>query len=140
MMETSELQRILRGPLTTTRRESILRCVPALVYLAAIHVVSSVPGDQLPTLVDDRIAHFVEYFGLGVLLHLAVSGFDRPGRPWMVFATVVLFATVYGAVDEVHQSFVPGRDPSLQDLAFDAAGAFTAALLLRWLAWRNVTR
>jgi VanZ family protein len=140
MIDGRTLPRLLRGPVTTARREPILRCVPALLYLVAIHVVSSVPGSDMPSIVDDRIAHFLEYFGLAVLLHFAVSGFDRLGRPWTVTATVVLFAAVYGAADEFHQSFVPGRDASLKDLAFDVAGASAAALLLRWFAWRNVTR
>ena len=134
----SVLLRVLRGPVTDTRIETILRCAPALFYIGLIHVVSSVPGDKLPAVIDDRLAHFVEYFGLGVVLHLAASGFDRVGRPWTVTAAVVLFAAGYGAADEYYQSFVPGRDSSIKDFAFDVFGAATAALLMRWIAWRNV--
>ena len=34
--------------------------------------------------------------------------------------------TAYGATDEWHQSFTPGRSPELRDVRNDAAGAFAA--------------
>ena len=87
-----------------------------------------------------RVAHFLQYFGLGVLVYLAMSGFDRKGTPWRVVAGVISFCAVWGGLDEWHQSFVPGRDSSLKDLAFDVAGATAAALFVRWIAWRNEAR
>jgi VanZ family protein len=118
----------------------MVRSVPALVYLGVIHAVSSVPGSELPAVIDDRVAHFFEYFALAVLLYWAVSAFDRAARRWLVCLTVVSFAAAYGMLDELHQSFVPGRDSSLKDVAFDIAGASAAALLVRWLAWREEVR
>lgn len=136
----TDLSRIFRGPLTGERVESIVRTIPVIVYLVAIHLLSSVEGDSLPSLIDDRIAHFVEYFGLCVLLYVAVSGFDRVGRRWTVCFSVVLFAAVYAVLDEWHQSFVPGRDSSIKDIGFDIAGASCASLLIRWRVWRKVER
>lgn len=135
-----DLQKLFRGPLTSSGWEQLLRCVPAAIYLGLIHLVSSVPGPDLPSLLDDRIAHFLEYFGLGVLLHFAASGFDRKGRRWLVVSAVVSFAAAWGVLDEVHQSFVPGRDPSAKDVVFDVAGATTATLVASWLGWRKLVR
>lgn len=140
MMQPSDLPRLFRGPLGESRWESVVRSVPAVLYLGAIHLVSSVPGEQLPSIVDDRVAHFLQYFGLGLLVYLAMSGFDRKGTPWRVVAGVISFCAVWGGLDEWHQSFVPGRDSSLKDLAFDVAGATAAALFVRWIAWRNEAR
>ena len=45
----------------------------------------------------------------------------------------VLLAVVYGATDEWHQSFVPGRTPELRDLFADAVGsAFGASVVWLW--------
>jgi len=140
MTTTTWLTRVFRGPVKGTRLERVLRSIPALVWLVLIHGVSSVPGEDLPAVIDDRVAHFLEYFIFGVLLYFAAAAFDRTGRPWIVALGVVLFAATWGALDEFHQSFVPGRDSSLKDLCFDIAGASTASLLARWYAWRNVSR
>ena len=50
-------------------------------------------------------------------------------RAWVV-------ATLYGASDEWHQSFVAGREVSGLDLAADAAGALVAVMVLVWCAAR----
>ena len=42
-----------------------------------------------------------------------------------------LVASLYGVVDELHQSYVPGRVCSLADLASDAIGAALGVVLLR---------
>lgn len=38
-------------------------------------------------------------------------------------ALTVLFVTLYGITDEVHQIYVPGREPSVADLIADVCGA-----------------
>ena len=60
---------------------------------------------------------------------------DRtPSRTsWVVAAAAVALAALYGASDEWHQSFVPGREVSALDLAADTTGAALAAVVLR--AW-----
>ena len=52
-----------------------------------------------------------------------------------------LFLTiVYGATDELHQAFVPGRDPSWTDLGFDSLGALIGLLVWEALPWRRYGR
>jgi VanZ family protein len=49
-----------------------------------------------------------------------------------------LGAMAFGVGDEVHQAFVPGREPSLLDLGLDAAGAvggLAAGAVVR--SWRE---
>jgi VanZ family protein len=39
----------------------------------------------------------------------------------------------YAVLDEIHQGFVPGRDPSVLDFVFDTAGGFLGILAYRVL-------
>lgn len=75
--------------------------------------------------------HVAAYFVLAFLLWLALSGTLRSlvARGW----AAGLGGGVYGALDEWHQSYVPGRDCSGWDMASDVLGAFLAALSLLWL-------
>jgi VanZ family protein len=41
----------------------------------------------------------------------------------MVLALGIVAA--YGALDEIHQAYVPGRSPDFSDLAWDVAGGLT---------------
>jgi VanZ family protein len=54
-----------------------------------------------------------------LLFALARGGRPRPAHLVVAFAVTVL----YGASDELHQSFVPERTGRLDDLVVDAAGA-----------------
>jgi VanZ family protein len=77
----------------------------------------------------DKAVHACVYGVLGFLLARALRR-SRPaaGAAGVVAAATVL-ATLYGASDEFHQSFTPGRDPSLADLAADGIGALVGSLI-----------
>jgi VanZ family protein len=62
-----------------------------------------------------KCAHFTEY---GVLFWLLWRG-PMAGRPYVALAICV----AYAFLDEGHQIFVPGRTPSLYDVALDSTGA-----------------
>jgi VanZ family protein len=122
---------LFRGSLTGRTAETLLRVVPVAIYLTLIWVVSGIPGESISSPVNDKVAHFFEYFALALLLMIAAGGFSR-GEPRLHhYAASWLFAAAWGGADEFHQSFVPGRDSSFGDFAADVAGATTALLLLR---------
>lgn len=75
---------------------------------------------------SDKVIHAGAYAVLGALLTLAT------GNP--VVGGVLAF--VYGITDEIHQSFVPGRFPSVGDLAADGVGAALGAGLVAYLVLR----
>lgn len=77
-------------------------------------------------------AHLIAYGILGLLLALGV-GTDRRG-----LAMALVVATLYGALDEVHQTFVPGRQGRAREVLVDAAAA--AAALLAFAALRAGVR
>jgi len=79
--------------------------------------------DQLETVhfVVRKGAHMTEYALLALLLLRALSHDRGDARKWLSSAWVL--ATAYGASDELHQLFVPGRNGSIVDVMIDSAGA-----------------
>ncbi|MBN2438803.1 MAG: VanZ family protein [Deltaproteobacteria bacterium] len=73
------------------------------------------------------MAHFLEYFFFGCLLCRWLYATDRYRQKRYAFLMTMLIGAVYALSDEWHQSFVPGRDASLWDALFDAAGVVTGA-------------
>jgi VanZ family protein len=66
-------------------------------------------------------------YALIALSYWRALGF-LPKRQWVAWCLAILYA----ATDELHQSFVPGRSPSIWDvLVFDNLGAILALWLFR---------
>ena len=91
-----------------------------------IFVFSAQPSSELPNFDGaDRIVkkggHMAGYALLAISYWRAL-GF-HPGKRWVAWC----FAILYAVTDEFHQSFVPGRHPSLFDvLVYDNLGAFVS--------------
>jgi VanZ family protein len=77
--------------------------------------------------VNDKLVHLGLYSVLGAAL---AWGAWRTRRG---IVGLLLLGFSYGAVDEWHQGFVPGRDPSMGDLLADGAGVIVGFLFVRWL-------
>ena len=94
---------------------------PVLVYLGMITYLSHQPALKIPGGLPDWPFHVVEYAGLALLVARAA-----PLRTPKIGMAVFAGTAAFGALDELHQGFVPGRDASLRDLAADAAGSALA--------------
>ena len=101
--------------------------LPPILYALAIFAASSMSQPPAPPSgATDKHVHAVVYGGLALLLWRACArGWPSSWRTWPAAAALAA-AVAYGAADEWHQSFVPGRHPELADLAADALGAFLA--------------
>lgn len=101
-----------------------------MAWAGAIAVASSRP--DLPSAFPfdvpfaDKVAHVGLYCVLGILLRWA-----GVGATWVLVACIA-----WGVNDEVHQSFVPGRDASVGDLVADAVGATIAVWTASWVGRR----
>ncbi|HXI12438.1 MAG TPA: VanZ family protein [Thermoanaerobaculia bacterium] len=113
--------------------ERWLRVLPLVCYLSFIFIVSSVPGGDLAAVADDRLEHFGEYFVLGWLLILALAGFTPTGVGKVHYASAWMVGVAYAVSDELHQSFVPHRDASFGDVAFDSLGLTVALAVIAFL-------
>ena len=101
---------------------------PVLVAMAAIFIVSSQPDVPVPTAVGDKPLHALAYAGLGFLVCRAVSGGLPPRVTVRVAVATFLITVGYGATDEVHQMYVPGRSAEIRDLIADGVGAMGALI------------
>ena len=117
--------------------------VPPLLYMALIFVVSSLEQPPLPMpefewLTIDKLYHFIEYAILGGLLAIAFVKAKPAVMPskliWLVAAVLSI---LYGASDEWHQSFVPGRFATLADWVADVLGSIAGVLVVYLYYRRN---
>ena len=107
-----------------------------LVYCAIIFGASSIERVPEPlrwVTSYDLAAHAIVYAGLGWLAGMTLRAGAKPWRGWQLWAAPIAFAAAYGASDEVHQFFVPGRYCALADWMADVVGAVAVqiAFLLR---------
>lgn len=105
--------------------------VPVVLYAGLVFWLSSQsrPLPFLPTEIwaFDKLLHAVEYAVLGFLLARALGAAGL--SPVRTFLAALLLASLYGASDELHQSFVPNRTCDPRDWAADTAGAAAGAAL-----------
>ncbi|MEY8878491.1 MAG: VanZ family protein [Leptothrix sp. (in: b-proteobacteria)] len=102
----------------------------ASAMLLAIYILGSYPAvvDEV-VVIWDKAVHFSAYGVIAGLWLVALRS------PWQAVA----LTTVGGALDEIHQLFVPGRSAGLDDLSADFLGALTVCLLGLALARRIST-
>lgn len=125
-----------------------LRALPFLLWCALVWHVSSAsdPNTEfsVPFRVPDKLAHFLEYAAGGILAWFALAGVGRWPRHLSSPSVALVLCTLWGVLDEVHQSFVPGRTADPADVAADAcgaaAGAWTAELVARRRSARRLAR
>jgi VanZ family protein len=114
-----------------------LRAVVPLSIMALLWWSSSnapmLGGPSFGTMLVHNSMHGVAYAALGGSLLLAlIEGKTRPGGANIVTtAWSIAIASVYGALDEVHQLYVPGRVCSFADFLADVMGAAAAVAFLR---------
>jgi VanZ family protein len=80
-----------------------------------------------------KAAHFVEYAILAALLMRALRGEHFSSSCQRQMVLVVLLCALYAAGDELHQSFVRGREASAVDVLIDSCGAGIGTLAF-WAA------
>lgn len=98
------------------------------IWVAFTFILTSVPDAQVdvPLPYADKIAHFCFYGVMGFLCALWRRASGSPaGRAALV---ALVFTAFVGAVDEVHQHWIPGRSTEFFDWIADAAGGGAGAL------------
>ncbi len=105
---------------------------PPLIWATLIFLLSSSSLDQVPTLdmfLADKAAHAAFFGVLSVLLFRVFHRWSALswGRAAML---AIVVTSLYGVLDEIHQSIVPGRSPELADWVADTTGAFAGLAIV----------
>ena len=112
---------------------TIIFKLPAPLIIIALWIISS--QDTLPEMKGvfgfDKLQHFFAYAVLAAAAGLWFSRKSWLKRPLRNFLICAAVASVYGAIDEFHQYFVPGRVCDIWDwVANTLGGAAGAAAII----------
>lgn len=100
---------------------SLRRWRAPLLWAVVILIVSSVPIPQVTAPAGtDKGVHGLLYLVLGFLTIRALLSQRAP--VWQLLVVLVAVLT-FGALDEVHQRFIPGRTADPRDWVADAVGS-----------------
>ena len=115
--------------------------LPVAVWMGVIFIGSSIArvprvGDETLYGLVHRAAHLLEFAVLGALLLRALSK-DKPASKREIIITLIIIA-LYGASDEFHQRFTPGRSSEGISVLFDVAGG--AVGMWAWHRWARRER
>ena len=111
----------------------------ALAWMAGIAWLSSLPASGLPPApLGAFTSNLAHAFLFGMLAFWAALALPRSGG-WPRLgaggaALVLAWVALYGALDEWHQAWSPGRSPSAFDLVTDVVGAASVLWIARTVA------
>ena len=105
-----------------------------LLYISLILFFSLIPGDDFILLNSlwkyDKLVHFFEYFGMGILLVNAIKIKPISKMKWRY---IMIFIILFPIIDESLQFFTPRRIPDVFDAIADMIGGSIGAYLRRYL-------
>jgi len=111
----------------------IIFWLPVLVWGTVIFAFSSRPSTPTSQIfwedfILKKMAH-VTIFGIFCSLVYRALKKSLSKQKYMEYLSIAL-TFLYGVTDEIHQSFVPGRDSTLRDMLIDTFGGVLAMYLI----------
>jgi VanZ family protein len=118
---------------------NILIRLPAILIAASIWLLSS--QSTLPQIKGifgfDKFQHLFAYMVLAGTIGLWPSLKQWKTRRVLTLLAVIGITSAYGVIDEIHQSFVPGRNCNVWDWLADTIGAVLGAIIMRQISRRR---
>ena len=107
-----------------------------LTVLIAIEIFffSSIPGNAPGVGGGIKISiiyHLIVFFLFGFFILMSIKG-DKEIKVSYIVITLII-SILYAFLDEIHQSFVPFRDSSIQDILTNTTGIFLSTILILYL-------
>ncbi len=109
--------------------------MPAIIFALIIFIQSSIANLKTPNLGfswQDKLLHATAYFVLGYLLSRAFYYSSHAMLKRNAILISIILGILYGASDEIHQYFIPGRSSEVADLAADAIGIILSQIFFLW--------
>jgi len=113
------------------RKTASLLAIAWMSLIFFLSQQSQLPLPELEWVPSDKVAHLLAYGLLGIFYLVSFSK-SLVTISWRFVLLASLCALAYGVSDEFHQSFIPGRDSSIADLAADFMGALLFTALGKW--------
>ncbi|MEK6682742.1 MAG: VanZ family protein [Nitrospirota bacterium] len=116
------------------KNKKIFYWAAAITYALLIFFLSSLSGSQTDRFYlfknSDKVIHIVVYSVLCLLLNRAFFFTFKNSVKRYVPIIAIFISIVYAITDEFHQSFVPGRYASMDDIFADGIGAVISQIIL----------
>jgi len=114
----------------------IRRWMPVWAWIVVIEIATSWPNPSVPAGLpegSDKVVHLGMYGMLGLLAAraLGLQRWSRDGWRLLVAAACI---SCFGALDEWHQQFIPGRGMELGDWIADSTGGFLGLVAFTFMA------
>jgi len=109
----------------------VIFCAGLIFFASSISVFPrGIPDFEM----RDKLVHVVEFAFFGILLWRSINHWKISLKGLNLLILALLIGIIYAASDEIHQSFVPGRDGNIMDWFADAIGlalGITSAYIFR---------
>ena len=131
----------MKLPVTTRLRRFIAGAMLVLYALLIFGGSSgAAPGAITSLELPDYLLHMAEFAVLGFLCSRWLLHLTLKTSVGVLLLLPTALGALYGISDEIHQSFVPGRDPAVSDVLADAIGSAVGALTYRLILLSHLSR
>lgn len=117
-----------------TYRSFIFYWLPAISLVAGISYLSHLPAQTLHESTKfsawmPMVYHTTVFCLLAISVY-RVSSLYLPNNGLWPFLIAIILPVVYAVVDEFHQSFVPGRFATIEDVVYDSLGTTIGIIII----------
>jgi VanZ family protein len=115
--------------------------VGPIAWAVFILALTSIPNPTLPSVTNgDKLGHLSVYAVLGWLSMRAAQAEAATAARRRAAVAALAAISAFGALDEWHQQFIPGRSPDRGDWIADTVGAGLGILLAAAIGRRREQR
>ncbi len=108
--------------------------IAILIFIASHQSKFTIPDFGFK--IEDKIIHCIVYLIFGLSLVYSLLTINPTISLMKLRYLVIIIGILYGASDEVHQYFIPGRLCDIYDLIADSFGILMAVIIYPYLSKR----